>query len=190
MREHRPNPLDRNDVRLVVLDLEASALGPGSFPIEAGVAVIEGASKPIQMWSSLIKPTNDWEAQGLWSRESQAVHGITIEELRGEGRSVESTCDTLNDLLRSATAVVTDAPMYDQAWLDRLFDAAGKEQQFIIYDFERLAGCLDVEAYRQFVHLLERSSAPHRAGPDALRLASSVLEAHLGYCPQAREIEL
>jgi len=188
MTKHRTNPLDRNDVRLVVLDLEASALGKGSYPIELGIAIIEGATNPIQTWSSLIKPTEDWETHGLWSPHSQAVHRITIEELRREGRSIHTLCDTLNALLHPAVAVVTDAPMYDQVWLDRLFDAAGKMQQFVTYDFERLAGCLTTEEYRNFVHLLERSVAPHRAGPDALRLASAVLEARLGYRPQVREI--
>ena len=188
MVERKASLLDRADARLVVLDLEASAFGPKSYPIELGIAVIQGPTSPIRTWSALIKPTDDWEANGLWSRQSAAVHGITIEELRREGRSIEAACDTLNALLRPAAAVVTDAPMYDQCWLDRLFGAAGKEQQFIIYDFERLAGCLTTDEYRQFVHLLERSSAPHRAGPDAVRLASAVLEARLGYRPQVREI--
>lgn len=188
MAEHRANPLDRTDVSLAVLDLEASALGSGSYPIELGIAVIGGASNPIRTWSSFIRPTKDWEENGLWSQHSAAVHGITVEQLRREGLSVESACDSLNALLLPAAAVVTDAPMHDQAWLDRLFDAAGREQQFIIYDFEQLAGCLDAEEYRQFVYLLERAATPHRAGPDALRLASAVLEARLGYRPQVREI--
>lgn len=188
MMDRRANPLDRNDARLVVLDIEASALGKRSYPIELGVAIIEGTAKPIQTWSSLIMPTNDWETNGLWSLHSQAVHGITIERLRREGRSVDFACHRLNALLRPAVAVVTDAPMYDQAWLDRLFDSAGKEQQFVTYDFERLAGYLNAEEHRQFLHLLRRSVAPHRAGPDALRLASAVLEARLGYRPQVREI--
>lgn len=183
------NVLDRDDLRVVVLDLEASALGPGSYPIEAGIAVIEGATRPIQAWSTLIKPPHDWRQHGFWSPESAAVHGITIEELKREGQSVGSVCDRLNAMLRPAAAVVTDAPMFDQAWLDRLFDAACKEQQFIIYDFERLAGCLTRDEYRQFVHLLERSAAPHRAAPDAVRLASAVLEARIGYRPRVVEIE-
>lgn len=182
------NLLNQDDRPIVVLDLEASALGQGSYPIEVGITVIRGTTNPIQSWSTLIKPTHDWHQHGFWSSESTAVHGIMIEDLEREGRSVGSVCDRLNALLRLAAVVVTDAPMFDQAWLDRLFDAACRAQQFIIYDFERLAGCLDRDDHRQFAHLLERSAAPHRAAPDALRLASAVIEARIGYRPQTVEI--
>lgn len=183
------NLLDRADVRLAVLDLEASALDKGSYPIEIGCALIEGASRPLRVWSALIEPTEDWTRDGVWSPQSQQVHGISIEDLRRNGLPVGIICDRLNTLLRSAAAVVSDAPMYDQEWLNRLFEAAGQEQRFILYDFERLAGCLHRDDYRQHVHLLKRTPAPHRAAGDAVRLASAILEAKVGYPPRVELLE-
>ena len=51
------NILNRSDLRIAVLDLEASALGFGSYPIEVGVAVIQNAGHPIRTWSAMIRPT-------------------------------------------------------------------------------------------------------------------------------------
>jgi hypothetical protein len=41
------NILNRGDRQIAVLDLEASAIGTGSYPIEVGVALVRGAPKTI-----------------------------------------------------------------------------------------------------------------------------------------------
>ena len=46
------------------LDIEASGLDDGSYPIEIGVA--DCVSHARHSW--LIKPTADWSSQGVWSR--------------------------------------------------------------------------------------------------------------------------
>lgn len=189
MKAVEPSLLDQG-AKLVVLDLEASALGLGSYPIEVGLAIMEGGTAPIRTWSTLVRPTADWEFRGVWSPAAQAVHGIPIHELRREGRPVDEVCMILNALLRPASRVVTDAPEYDRDWLARLFDGAGVEQRFYIGGIERLAiECLTKDELRQYEHLLRRSRAPHRAGPDAIRLASAFLEARLSYRPQVRDLE-
>lgn len=182
------NILNRSDLRIAVLDLEASALGNGSYPIEAGVAPITGAAQPIQTWSAMIRPTSTWRDAGLWSPASAAVHGIPLEMLMQQGHAVEEVCDWLNALLGSRTIVATDAPRYDQDWLDALFREAGREQLFTLYDFDVLTGGLNPDQYRHLVYLLDRSHVPHRAGADALRLASKLMEAHLGYPPRVEDL--
>ena len=103
---------------------------------------------------------------------------------------MEYVCNWLNALLGSKTIVTTDAPRYDQDWLDTLFKAAGREQQFTLYNVEVLIGDFSSDQHRQLAYLLSRAPVPHRAGPDALLLASKLMEAHLGYPPRSESLEL
>lgn len=112
--------------------------------------------------------------------------GISGCEYRGlaicmdEPQPVEKVCDWLNGLLGSNTIVATDAPGYDQDWLDTLFDAAGLEQQFRIFDFQVLTRDFSADQHRHLEYLLRHDTAPHRAADDALRLASKLMETHWG----------
>ena len=178
------NILSRSDRNIAVLDVEASALRPGSFPIEVGVALVRGPSEPIGVGAKLIRPTKKWFETGVWLKSSEAVHGITLELLQLEGKAVEEVCDWLNGLLGSNTIVATDAPRYDQDWLDTLFDAAGREQRFRIFDFQVLTRDFSAYQHRHLAYLLGRDSPPHRAAADAGRLASKLMEAHWGYPPR------
>lgn len=178
---------DRPGLRVAVLDVEASGFGSASYPIEVGVALIIGTAVPIRLWDTLIRPPLEWSASGLWSAQSAEVHGISRDDV-AEGMSVADVCDRLNTLLHGAI-VVTDAPSYDRDWLERLYVAAGKKQTFILHDFDLLSANLNHDEYRQFVYLLDRSSPPHRAGADALRLASALLEARLSYPPQVEHLK-
>ena len=183
------NLLNSSDLQIAVLDLEASALGPGSYPIEAGVALIRPGAHPVLSWSTIIRPTQEWLDDGLWSSASAAVHGIPRESLEQHGHSVQEVCDWLNALLGSRTIVATDAPRYDQDWLDTLFKAADREQQFTLHHFEVLTGGLNADQHRHLAYLLGRAIVPHRAGPDALRLATKLMEAHLGYPPRVEGVD-
>jgi hypothetical protein len=76
--------------------------------------------------------------------------------------------------------VVSDAPQHDDWWLGRLYAAAGREKSLAVGDVERLYGGLAQEAGldpAEAAQLLTRSEQiyphPHRAGPDALRLAKA-----------------
>lgn len=179
--------LNKRDVSIAVIDLEASALGSGSYPIEVGIAVVQGASGCIETWSSIIKPTDAWLDHGQWSEQSAAVHGLELSTVVKAGASVQVICEWLNSVLSAATVVASDAPRHDQDWLDTLFSAAGLEQRFTLYNFEALTLAFNSDQHRHLAYLLRRSRPPHRAGPDALRLASAVLETHLGFPPHARD---
>ncbi|MBY6014690.1 hypothetical protein KUV75_07225 [Qipengyuania gaetbuli] len=178
------NILNRSDRRIAILDVEASALGAGSFPIEVGVALVGGPSDPIGVGAKLIRPTEDWLNAGLWSKSSEAVHGIPLELVQHEGEHVGDVCAWLNGLLGKDTIVATDAPRYDQDWLDTLFVAAGREQTFRIFDFQVLTRDFSPDQHRHLEYLLRRDSPPHRAAEDASRLASRLMETHWGHPPQ------
>ena len=107
-----------------------------------------------------------------------------------EGYPVGDDCDWLKTLLGSKTIVTTDAPRYDQDWLDTLFKAAGREQQFTLYNFGVLTADFSSDEHRNLAYLLSRAPVPHRAGPDALRLAAKLMEAHLGYPPRSEASEV
>ena len=184
------NILNRSDRQVAVLDLEASVMGTGSYPIEVGVGLVRGSGKPIATGSLLIRPDKAWLRDCVWSEASAAIHGISLERATNEGSPVEYVCDWLNALLRSKTIVTTDAPRYDQDWLDTLFKAAGREQQFTLYNIEVLTGDFSSDQHRQLAYLLSRTPVPHRAGADALRLASKLMEVHLGYPPRSETLEL
>jgi len=176
---------DRSDLTIVVMDIEASAFGESSYPIEIGLARFLDSSRPIALWQTYVRPTAEWTRSGLWSKASAAVHGIRRNDLI-DGRDPVVVAERLNVLLKGAL-VVTDAPSYDQAWLDRLYSAAARDQNFILNDFDFLSSHLRKDEYRQFIHLLRRRPANHRAGDDAVRLASALLEARIGFPPQVVE---
>ncbi len=178
------NILNCSDRNVAILDVEASALELGSFPIEVGVALVLAPTVPIGAEAKLIRPTTEWIETGVWSKSSEAVHGIPLELIWREGESVEVVCDWLNGLLGSNTIVATDAPRYDQDWLDTLFEAAGREQQFRIFDFQVLTRDFSADQHRHLAYLLRQDSAPHRAATDALRLASKLMEIHWRHPPR------
>lgn len=178
------NILNRSDRRIAILDVEASALEAGSYPIEVGVALVRGSSEPIGVGAKLIRPTKEWLDIGVWSKSSEAVHGIPLERVQRDGETVEKVCDWLNGLLGARTIVATDAPRYDQDWLDTLFAAAGREQKFRIFDFQVLTRDFSADQHRHLAYLLGRDSPPHRAAADAGRLASRLMEIQWGYPPR------
>ena len=62
-----------------------------------------------------------------------------------------------------------------------------KEEQLGVPPMEVMRKLLDEN--RALVGLLSADAViPHRAGPDALRLASKLMEAHLGYPPRSETV--
>jgi DNA polymerase III epsilon subunit-like protein len=177
------NILNRSDRKIAILDVEASALEAGSYPIEVGVALVRRPSEPIAVGAKLIRPTQEWLDAGAWSNSSEAVHGIPLERVKREGEPVEEVCNWLNGFLGTDTIVATDAPRYDQDWLDTLFAAAGREQKFRIFDFKVLTRDFSADQHRHLAYLLGKDAPPHRAAEDALRLASKLMETHWGHPP-------
>lgn len=180
----KKNLLSRSDLRVAVIDIEASALGKGSYPIEVGFALIGPVPQPIQTWSTLIRPAAGWLENGRWSPGSEAIHGIPKSLILKGGLEPSKVCDALNSHLEAQLFVVSDAPRFDQDWLDTLFQAGKREQLFRLYDFDQLKGDLNADQHRQLRYMLSRDMPPHRAEGDARRLAGCLMEVHLGYPPR------
>ena len=150
----------------IFLDIEASGLSPGSWPIEVGLAKVTDAG--IEVWSSLIRPDPSWSMDD-WSEKSQRIHNIPRSDL-DQAPEAASVVREVLERFHAATAC-SDAPEYDGRWLQVLFDTAGDTAPRL-NDFHQL---LNTEfsglALDRTYEWLSRTPLPHRAGPDAERLA-------------------
>ena len=152
---------------IIFLDLEASSLDADSWPVEVGLAwLVEGR---VEVRSSLIRPDPSWSMRA-WSPASAEVHGIPLAELRQAPLAAE-VARWIAGLIGDAT-VVSDAPEFDARWLARLYETEGGLILPLVRDFDVLvAARCDMAATRRVYAALDRIPAPHRAGPDAARLA-------------------
>lgn len=104
-----------------VIDLEASGLGRGSFPIEVGVVLPCGLT-----YCSLICPEPDW---CHWDEQAEQLHGISRELLRDAGKPAAQVAQELNDFIGSQR-VFSDAWGNDSSWLGLLFYYGQQPQAF------------------------------------------------------------
>ena len=112
-----------------IIDLEASGFGRGSYPIEVGVVLADGS-----VHSELICPSENWVH---WSEEAEAIHGISREQLKAEGKTPREVALFLNELLKGQV-LFSDAWSFDSSWIGRLFDEADLVQRFKIDTLNRL----------------------------------------------------
>ncbi len=156
------------DLPPVVLDIEASGFGLGSYPIEIGFIDSHG-----QSWCSLVRPQPDWQH---WDPNAAAVHKITREHLAQRGRSPEEIVQILNDRLRGQV-VYSDAWAHDYTWLNRLYEVADRSPTYKLDNLRQLLS--DSEAARW--HEVKRRVAlsmgleRHRASADARVLQQTLL---------------
>ncbi|MGF1463006.1 MAG: exonuclease domain-containing protein [Maricaulaceae bacterium] len=151
--------------RLVFIDVEASGLGPQSWPIEVAWVNLDGAAA-----ATLIQPHPDWSMQA-WMASAEALHGLTPDQVYREGAPVASIASNLNDTLHDAT-VISDAPAFDGFWLGRLFEAADLAPAFGLTDW--MAALAPFGRASRLASAVERAAthAPrtHRALADARHL--------------------
>ena len=107
-----------------------------------------------------------------WSPASAAVHGIPLAELRQAPPAAE-VARWVAGIVGDAT-VVSDAPEFDARWLARLYETTDGLLVPSVRDFDVMvvARC-DMAATRRVYAALDRIAAPHRADPDAARLAAA-----------------
>ena len=172
---------------IIFVDLEASSLLPGSWPVEIGWAVDGGGVE-----SHLIRPVPAWRD---WDPKSEAVHGLSRDHLWGHGEPVDAVARRAVEVLSGQeVAVFSDAASWDQVWLDRLLSEAALPCDINIHPavniyqaelrrllqlappthlrwHEQVVRALEVESNQilQDVYAAEltRQRARHRAGPDA-----------------------
>lgn len=145
----------------IILDIEASGFGSGSYPIEIGVAMPDGA---LHVW--LIKPLEDWVH---WQESAEKIHGIPRQQLLEEGQDPRQVADELNELLAGKT-VFSDGWGVDRTWLALLFYEANVLQGFKLDSVYSLLGESELEHWNeQRDEVLQLTGmVPHRAGTDAL----------------------
>lgn len=143
----------------VVIDVEASGFGAGSYPIEIGFVLADGAS-----FCTLVSPLPEWDH---WDRDAAAVHGIEREILCSRGKPAREVAVWLNDHL-AGQVVYSDGWAQDNTWVSRLFDDVGVLMRFRIQTIRYL---LDeqqlpfwLEARKQAVGVV---GDRHRASADA-----------------------
>ncbi|SDY84619.1 Exonuclease [Citreimonas salinaria] len=150
--------------RIAFLDLEASGLGPDSWPIEVGVAWLDG--RRVIRHSSLIRPRAEWP-EDAWSQVSAQVHGIPRSVLN-DAPDADEVAEWFLDLVGDR-ALVSDAPDHDGMWLQRLLRE--RRDIFLLHDVLLRAFGEEGEVAPGRLHRAyknRRSSKPsHRAGDDA-----------------------
>ena len=170
---------------MLFLDIEASSLSEGSYPIEVAWGDESG-----QIESHLINPYLYPDSFTDWSPDAQAVHGLSRDYLNENGKHpkqvAERLCSELNGHL-----VVSDAPDFDNFWLQRLFDAVGMSNLIEIQHIEsQLQKVLPIEYWMSepesdklpiehiYERALEKHPLPmHRAANDVEYLISLYKEA-------------
>lgn len=145
----------------IIIDVEASGFGRGSYPIEIGVALEDQKTH-----CYLVKPERDWRH---WDSHAESLHGISRRLLEQKGHSVREVAENLNRLLESKT-VYSDAWSYDSTWLAKLYEAAGLRQEFRIESLRYIMVDRQLAAWNHtHDHVVEELAVErHRASSDAL----------------------
>jgi hypothetical protein len=155
------------------IDVEASGLGPRSYPIEVGLITSEGS-----MFCTLIVPPEDWAKSDAvaWDPGAESVHGITRTILGTYGKPLVDVARELNRVARGLT-LYSDAWGNDYAWLARLYDAAGLPMLFHVESSRKLLS--EDEAVRwgaaKMEVIAELKLTRHRASSDAKILQRTLL---------------
>jgi hypothetical protein len=167
-------------VAIIFIDVEASSLSMSSHPIEIAWVWETGQGE-----GYLIRPEPDWTD---WSQASETVHGISRAELERDGSAATLVARRLRQVLGSpGDCVVSDAPAFDQVWIDTLMRVGGQEQCVVVRDVTEVyaevcrpvvAGMASDAAAKFALQLLEtahhaemaRARRRHRALEDATGL--------------------
>jgi DNA polymerase III epsilon subunit-like protein len=157
----------------VFIDFEASSLSPNSWPIEVGLAWLDG--KKVIIESKLIRPREEW-SEDDWNPESEAVHNIPRSDL-DDAEHAEDVARWLIEIVDGRT-MVSDAPEFDQRWYDRLMRSIEEPPHAKLDDFDRILWMAfstedgTVAPGRLNKAYKNRLTRPtiHRAGEDAANL--------------------
>lgn len=145
----------------IIIDVEASAFGRGSYPIEMGVAMHDSSTHCF-----LIKPEADWER---WDEQAEAVHNLSRETLIAHGSSTRQVALALNELL-AGEEIYSDAWGFDSSWIALLFHKADVPQRFKLQALSALLQEEDLERWAEIRDQVtfELNLTRHRASADAL----------------------
>lgn len=166
---HGPwHPGGSGEERPVVIDVEASGFGGGSYPIEIGLADQHGKTHCF-----LIRPEPGWTH---WDPQAAETHGIPRSVLLVHGRSIRHVAEQLNQLLWGRT-VYSDAWGNDISWLGMLFEEAERTQRFRVETLTRIMTPVQQAGWAQAKQdVIDRLQLTrHRASTDALILQETFM---------------
>ncbi|MFT5693139.1 MAG: hypothetical protein ACI92E_002475 [Oceanicoccus sp.] len=160
-------------VRPLIIDIEASGFGVGSYPIEVGVALGNGETRCM-----IIRRESDWVH---WDDGAESLHGISRDDLNRHGKMVEEVATALNKWLQGQV-VYSDAWGNDSSWLALLFEYANVTQRFKLDSLRSLLDESQVENWHKTKEQVAEASKfqRHRASNDALILQQT-------YCKTAEK---
>lgn len=144
-----------------VIDIEASGLGTGSYPIEVGVVLGCGSN-----YCSLITPASAWQH---WDRQAEQVHGISRDTLFMYGKPIKVVATELNQFLADKT-VYSDGWVVDKPWLSELFYQSGFQPRFFVSALEMILKEEQMEIWSptKAKVIEDMALTRHRASADAL----------------------
>ena len=155
---------------VMCVDLEASGLGSDGWPIEVGVAWLDGDA--VRSNSRLIRPRPEWPEEG-WIWESAQVHGISREALDQHGHDPDEVALWFQRVAWGYD-LLSDAPEYDGRWLGWLFDLDAAGIDLVDYDRAVWTEFRSVpDALRGVYEFKSRRRTEHRAEADARDLMTA-----------------
>lgn len=162
-----------------LIDVKASGLMSGSFPVEVGFLVFE-ETKPgdfkERVETYVVKPDAGWDPNH-WDVEAQAMHGLSFHDLRRFGHDTQSIAAHLLHHMRNRV-VFTDAVEHDERWLDKLHQAAKRPRDYEILSLTRLQRLMGLDSKTGdeiFAKARARFGHSGRAGP-GVRFLKEVLD--------------
>lgn len=109
----------------IILDIEASGFGTGSYPVEIAYVDVHGDT-----WCSLVQPQAEWLH---WDDNAEQLHHQSRADLFAHGQSVTAIAIHLNRTFAGKT-IYCDGWFQDFVWLHSLFEAAGMTPYFKLED--------------------------------------------------------
>jgi hypothetical protein len=154
----------------ITLDFQASGLSELTYPFGIGLAKCR-ADRCIEVWSTLISPTEERLRHRLWNPSSEQIHGLTRADLIGQNTPAQALAAAR--VFAAGAVLYCDGGEHDIRWFRHLAHAAATPADFLLTDREDL--------FRDLPDLLARSlrwraeqSSPHRGGADAIVLMKAI----------------
>lgn len=142
--------------RIALIDVEASGLMKGSFPVEVAWD-IDGLS----VKDMIINPDGVWDVS-RWDADAEAMHGLPLSSLRREGRHPRIVAGRLNAAF-SGRIVLSDSPTHDEKWLTQLHSITGVSKSYQVESVGKLLGFLGLKEDRAYeIFEAARDSHPPR----------------------------
>jgi hypothetical protein len=147
----------------IILDIEASGFGAGSYPIEIGYADASGDT-----WSAQVQPQAGWVH---WDDKAEKLHKQSRQQLVEHGQTPHAIATHLN-LTFTGQTLYTDGWYQDFVWLHSLYDAAGLNPSFKLEDLSVLLTIEQQIAWHDTKQAIRDTFAlpEHRAAMDAKAL--------------------